>query len=240
MGGSPLEKGWVSRRLEARGDPFPQGRCSPVKIPTVAGSTVFPNSGPELTYWSPARVTVKPDLLSTCFVPVTGRSQRSAETPSFVFLFGAGTCLPREIFPIPSGSSLSPQKPGIQGLSYGALQGWDREAACCVPTAGTCLLAGPLASEISLLAPPLPPLTFSPVLLPNPSSRVKGTGRPGGWYSSNRRRRGPSSLAAPLLELLDGSGGAEEMRWSLGNGFESSGLPSTPAKDSYGEVESKG
>lgn len=214
-----------------------------MRIPAVAGGTVFPNSGPELAYWSPARVTVKPDLLSwaeSCFVPVTGRSQRSAETPSFAFLLGAGTCLPRETFPIPSGSSLSPQKPGIQGLRSRALHGWGRGAACSVPTAGTCLLAGPLASEISLLAPPLPPLIFSPVLLPNPSSHVKGTGRPGGWYSSNRRRRGPSSQAAPLLELLDGSGGAEEMRWSFGNGSESSGLPSIPEKDSYGEVGSKG
>lgn len=69
---------------------------------------------------------VKPDMLSwaeSCFVPVTGRSQRFAETPSFVLLLGAGTSLPGETFPILTGSSLFLQQPGIQALRSGALQG---------------------------------------------------------------------------------------------------------------------
>ena len=48
--GSPLGKEWVSLWR-----PISSGKVSPVKIPTVAGSTVFPISRPELACWSLVR-----------------------------------------------------------------------------------------------------------------------------------------------------------------------------------------
>lgn len=92
--GSPLGKGWVSsipfQRLKPVGTHFLRVGVylgtprMTVKIRTAAGSTEFPLSVPELASWNPVRVYMKPGMLfwvQSCFVPVTKRSQRFAETP---------------------------------------------------------------------------------------------------------------------------------------------------------------
>lgn len=112
--------------------------------------------------------------------PVTGRSQRLSGTLSFALFPGTGTALPRETLLVPLGSGLSPQEAGIQGIRSGAPAGLDGGAGSCVPTPGTCLLAGPLAAEPFSLPRPAPHLLPSLLFSSPPSSEVKSTWVPSG------------------------------------------------------------